>query len=129
MGNDYASTDPIYLQYEFTAYLQKAVRRHRAKYIAAQMRQKSIFVVLDAPEAIQGYSTSGNQLLWEDGDAISLLKSFSQRERQIVYLKIFSDCTFAQIAQRLMLPINTVKTTYYRAVQRLRTILENIEDI
>lgn len=48
-------------------------------------------------------------------------------QAEVVRLKHFETLTFEQIATRLGLPANTVKTRYYRSMERLRDVLRAIE--
>jgi len=48
-------------------------------------------------------------------------------DRRIVTLKHFDGLTFAQIAPHVDLVLNTVKTRYYRSLDRLRVILDRPE--
>ena len=47
------------------------------------------------------------------------------RPAEVIQLKFFEDLTFEQIGGRLGLPENTVKTHYYRGIQRIRSMLTN----
>ncbi|MET0729268.1 MAG: sigma-70 family RNA polymerase sigma factor [Acidimicrobiales bacterium] len=55
------------------------------------------------------------------------LERLSPRARTVVELAFYSDLTHAEIAQRLDLPLGTVKSDVRRALQRLRTHLEGGE--
>lgn len=41
-------------------------------------------------------------------------------DADVLRLKLFEDCTFREVGQRLELPVNTVKTRYYRALAKMR---------
>jgi RNA polymerase sigma-70 factor (ECF subfamily) len=45
------------------------------------------------------------------------------RPAEVIQLKFFEDLTFEQIGARLALPENTVKTHFYRGIQRIRSML------
>ena len=45
-------------------------------------------------------------------------------QSEVIRLKHFSALTFVQIAEMLSMPVNTVKTHYYRGLDRLRTLLQ-----
>lgn len=47
------------------------------------------------------------------------------RPAEVIQLKFFEDLTFEQIGERLDLPENTVKTHFYRGIQRIRSMLTN----
>lgn len=65
----------------------------------------------------------GDQLLVQHA-----LDSLSPRARQVVELAFYSDLTQTQIAERLSLPLGTVKSDMRRALVRLRAELEGGED-
>ncbi|GHO82544.1 RNA polymerase sigma factor [Dictyobacter formicarum] len=48
------------------------------------------------------------------------LQTLSIKHRTIVWLRYKEDLSFVEIGRRLNIPMNTVKTTYYRACARLR---------
>jgi RNA polymerase sigma-70 factor (ECF subfamily) len=52
------------------------------------------------------------------------LETLSPRARSVVELAFYSDLTQTQIAERLALPLGTVKSDMRRALQRLRAHLE-----
>ncbi|WP_214821877.1 MULTISPECIES: sigma-70 family RNA polymerase sigma factor [unclassified Exiguobacterium] len=49
-----------------------------------------------------------------------MMESLHEDERSVVVLKYYQDYTFQQISDLLEWPIGTVKTTLYRAVDKLR---------
>ncbi len=53
-----------------------------------------------------------------------LLSLLSSREREIVYLKGIEEFTFEEIAGLLGEPLSTVKSIYYRALEKLRGLIE-----
>lgn len=54
-------------------------------------------------------------------DALNILKT---QERSIVVLRFFEDHKLEDIAQAMDMPLNTVKTTLYRGLKKLRRHLE-----
>jgi RNA polymerase sigma-70 factor (ECF subfamily) len=82
--------------------------------------------VEDPPEAEVASAPTdqlGDQLL-----VAHALESLSPRARQVVELAFYSDLTQTQIAERLSLPLGTVKSDMRRALARLRAELEGGED-
>jgi RNA polymerase sigma factor (sigma-70 family) len=61
--------------------------------------------------------------VWEVRQAVSALPA---EDRQVVRLQHFEGFTHAQIAQRLGVPIGTVKSRSYRAHKRLATALGHV---
>lgn len=48
------------------------------------------------------------------------LKTLSFEEKNIIVLKVYFEYTFKVISQELKVPISTVKTKYYRALEKLK---------
>ena len=64
-------------------------------------------------------------LSWEVQEALTRLTA---DEREIVRLSFFEDLTQAQIADRLKLPVGTVKSRSHRAHRRLAELLAHVRD-
>jgi RNA polymerase sigma-70 factor (ECF subfamily) len=58
-----------------------------------------------------------------DAETAALLERLSPREAQIVRLRHFEDRDLAEIARALELSPSSVKTHYYRALEKLRAVL------
>ena len=56
-----------------------------------------------------------------------VLDNLYEEERSIIVLKYYQDYTFQQISDLLELPIGTVKSTLYRAVEKLRNELKEAD--
>ena len=55
-----------------------------------------------------------------------LISNLNNREKEIVSLKIISDLSFSEISKLLEQPTSTIKWKYYRAVYKIKLLLENI---
>jgi RNA polymerase sigma-70 factor (ECF subfamily) len=64
-------------------------------------------------------------LAWAVQEAIDKL---ADHEREIIRLSFFDDLTHAQIAERLDLPLGTVKSRSHRAHRRLAELLAHVRD-
>lgn len=60
----------------------------------------------------------------KDSENINLfldnLKILSFEEKNIIVLKIYFEYTFSDISKELLVPENTIKTKYYRALNKLK---------
>ncbi|TCI53030.1 sigma-70 family RNA polymerase sigma factor [Exiguobacterium sp. SH1S21] len=56
-----------------------------------------------------------------------MMETLCEEERSIIVLKYYQDYTFQQISDLLELPIGTVKSTLYRAVEKLRNELKEAD--
>jgi len=52
------------------------------------------------------------------------LEALEPRQAHVIRLKHFDQLTFEEIAERLKMPSNTVKTHYYRGLEKLRAHIE-----
>lgn len=48
------------------------------------------------------------------------LKTLSLDEKNIIVLKVYFQYTFEMISEELKLPISSIKSKYYRALEKLR---------
>lgn len=67
----------------------------------------------------------GAWLSWAVQEALGRL---AEHEREIIRLSFFEDLTHPQIAQRLDLPLGTVKSRSHRAHRRLAELLAHVRD-
>lgn len=56
-----------------------------------------------------------------------VMETLCEEEHSIIVLKYYQDYTFQQISDLLELPIGTVKSTLYRAVEKLRNGLKEAD--
>ncbi|HST86418.1 MAG TPA: sigma-70 family RNA polymerase sigma factor [Kineosporiaceae bacterium] len=64
-------------------------------------------------------------LTWEVQEALAQL---SEEEREIIRLSFFEDLTQTQVAERLGIPLGTVKSRSHRAHRRLAELLAHVRD-
>ena len=55
-----------------------------------------------------------------------LIRKLNNMEREIISLKVLSDCSFSEIAKMLNKPVGTVKWKYYKAINTLKITLSNL---
>jgi RNA polymerase sigma-70 factor (ECF subfamily) len=73
--------------------------------------------------AVDGPGIDQAWLSWEVQEALAQL---NEDEREIVRLSFFEDLTHAQIAERLTIPVGTVKSRSHRAHRRLAELLAHV---
>lgn len=60
----------------------------------------------------------------KDKDNINIfiedLQTLSINEKNIIIYKIYFQYTFEMISEELMVPISTIKSSYYRALEKLK---------
>lgn len=129
------------LQNEFTAYLQTAIRRAKVRYLGKKHLVSDTELPNDAlwmcgiPQSTGDaalFSVSNVVEVQADDDRLELrilmaemLAHLSEREVTILKGKIFDELTFQELAARLGADSNTIKSTYYRALKKLRALLDS----
>lgn len=61
-------------------------------------------------------------------DVIDSLDTLREIERKILTLRYYEDCSFAEISRQIDVNLNTVLTTHYRALEKLRPRLSKVID-
>ena len=86
-------------------------------------RQKVVFLNPDYPEWIgmEGEDVSMNITLKQ------ILESLDEHEKSIIFLKFYDDLTFKEIAEVKDIPLGTVKTVMYRALEKLRVQMKGAD--
>jgi RNA polymerase sigma-70 factor (ECF subfamily) len=62
----------------------------------------------------------------EASAVLASLETLREIERTIVTLRYYEDCSFAEISRKTGIKLNTVLTTHYRALEKLRPHLSRI---
>ncbi len=84
----------------------------------------------DVMEALESNEPSPFDALRMDGEAKALAQCFSRLEglhRQAIALAFYHDLSHSEVAERMKLPLGTVKTWVRRGLERLRTCLTRLE--
>jgi len=61
-------------------------------------------------------------------EVLESLDTLRAIERTILTLRYYEDCSFAEISRKTGIKINTVLTTHYRALEKLRPRLSKLLD-
>lgn len=59
-------------------------------------------------------------------DLMTSLEGLNDKEKAIVVLRFFEDYKLEDVSRTLDLPLNTTKTTLYRALKKMRVSLEEV---
>lgn len=84
----------------------------------------------DVMEALESNEPSPFDALRMDGEAKALAQCFSRLEglhRQAIALAFYHDLSHSEVAERMKLPLGTVKTWVRRGLERLRSCLTRLE--
>ncbi|MFI3326666.1 MAG: hypothetical protein R3Y35_10925 [Clostridia bacterium] len=125
------------LQGEFTKYVVKSIKREKWRYIQKQNQILNHESYLED----ENYIVTQSRGIHEDVDAsffitpenfddiANLLShdkllytyiNLSEKEKKILFLKVFKEFTFKEISNILDLDFNVVQTTYYRVIEKFR---------
>lgn len=112
-------------QNQFTAYLKKAVRFRRIRYLTNRSRitsnelplTESEFALPDKIDIIQEIA---------DYEAMQqAMKSIKEKERRILLARIVEEKDFDEIAKELGMTYKAVTSLYYRVLKKLRQHMED----
>ena len=108
----YISKDKIRDKDKFKSWVLK-IAVNKAKDI---LRKKKTVVLEDI--------SNQNMIKSKDQQTINMfmddLKNLSYEEKNIIVLKVYFEYTFQMISEEIKEPINSIKTKYYRALEKLR---------
>jgi RNA polymerase sigma-70 factor (ECF subfamily) len=90
-------------------------------------RKRARVVVSDDVDVVQ--FPIGLETVWEVFEVRSALDQLPDEEREVVKMSHFDGLTHVEIAQRLDIPVGTVKSRSHRAHQRLLTLLKHVEEV
>jgi RNA polymerase sigma-70 factor (ECF subfamily) len=101
-----------------------------ARFTALDVMRRELRPTRGGHEAEQdaAVESPGIDQAWTSWAVQEALGSLSEEEREIVRLSFFEDLTQSQIAQRIGLPLGTVKSRSHRAHRRLAQLLSHLRD-
>jgi len=101
-----------------------------ARYTALDVMRRELRPTRGGHEAEQDavVESPGIDQAWTSWAVQEALGSLGTEEREIVRLSFFEDLTHVQIAERLGLPLGTVKSRSHRAHRRLAELLSHLRD-
>ncbi|WP_170147788.1 RNA polymerase sigma factor [Micromonospora phaseoli] len=101
-----------------------------ARYTALDLIRRELRPTRGGHEAEQDAVVEAPDLdvAWLSWKVQEALRQLADHEREIIRLSFFDDLTHAQIAQRLELPLGTVKSRSHRAHRRLAELLAHVRD-
>lgn len=109
----YTSKDKIRDVEKFKSWILK-ITVNKAK----DLIRKNKLVLL---EDISLLETTGSESKASLRIFIEDLKTLTMDEKNIIVLKIYFEYTFEMIAEEVKAPVNTVKSRYYRALEKLKS--------
>lgn len=89
------------------------------------LKNKRNNINLDSIYEIEDNNSEINRIIDQDSYN-SLISKLSDKEKEIVSLKILSNLSFEQIGKVLNVPTGTIKWRYYKSVHTLKLLLSNL---
>jgi RNA polymerase sigma-70 factor (ECF subfamily) len=84
--------------------------------LKAQLKRNEVFELTEQPAPQTEY----------DDEFYNKIISLNKQEQQIMVLKFVDDLTFESIAEILDKPLSSISSTYYRALEKLKSNLKNL---
>ncbi len=106
-------------QNQFTAYLKKAVRFRRIRYLTNRSRITSNELPLTESEFALPDKTDIIQEIADYEAMQQAMKSIKEKERRIVLARIVEEKDFDEIANELGMTYKAVTSLYYRVLKKL----------
>lgn len=111
-------------QNQFSAYLKKAVRFRRIRYLTNRSRITSNELLLTESELALPDKTDIIQEIADYESMQQAIKSIKEKERRIVLARIVEEKDFDEIAKELGMTYKAVTSLYYRVLKKLRQHME-----
>jgi RNA polymerase sigma-70 factor (ECF subfamily) len=101
-----------------------------ARYTALDLLRREMRSTRGGHEAEQEgvVEAPGMDRIWLSWAVQEALRQLAEHEREIVRLSFYEDLSHAQIAERLSLPLGTVKSRSHRAHRRLAELLAHLRE-
>lgn len=101
-----------------------------ARYTALDLLRRELRPTRGGHEAEQDAVVEAPDLdrAWLSWAVQEALRQLAEHEREIIRLSFYEDLTHVQIAERLDLPVGTVKSRSHRAHRRLAELLAHVRD-
>lgn len=112
------------LQNQFTAYLAKAVRNKKIRYINNRSKHNQTEISTDMQDYYLFISDTDEISVIDERDELHIaLNSIETRERYVIISHVFEDKSFAVIAAELNISYKGAAAIYYRAIAKLKKLL------
>ena len=120
-------TENEILQNQFTAYVSRAIRNRKLRYIINRDQKNSKELLF---AQLEDFSTAEEDKIGELLEYEILrqaLRQIKKKERVIVLARVVEEKSFREIAQEMNMTYKAVSNMYYRVMKRLREHMEGVE--
>jgi RNA polymerase sigma-70 factor (ECF subfamily) len=92
--------------------------------VADAMRKERELVGLPDQELAKHATNLDLEAVWIGGQVAAALKTLSPEHRQVLEMAYFEHLTQKEIAEKLGIPVGTVKSRTFKALRKMRAVLE-----
>lgn len=125
--NNQADALDIVQETAYQAYISKSKIKDKSKFkswvLKIAVNKSKDLLKKNKPILLEDLSTLDN-METKDKDNLNIfiedLQTLSINEKNIIIYKIYFQYTFEMISEELMVPISTIKSSYYRALEKLK---------
>lgn len=120
-------TENEILQNQFTAYVGRALRNRRLRYIMNQERKNSKELHFSQLQDFLQVEEDRIGGLLEYELLRQALRQIKDKERAIVLARVVEEKSFGEIALEMNMSYKAVTNMYYRIMQRLKIYMEGVD--
>ena len=120
-------TENEVLQNQFTAYVGRALRNRRLRYIMNRDRKNSKELLFSQLQEFLAVEEDQIGELLEYELLRQALRQIKEKERMIVLARVVGEKSFGEIAQEMDMTYKAVTNTYYRIMKRLEAHMEGVD--
>lgn len=117
-------TENEILQNQFTAYVSRAIRNRRLKYLMSRSRRDSRELLFSEYQDYWVSEDDPIQELLEYELLRQVLQQIRGKERHIVLSRLVEEKSFVEIAREMNMNYKAVTNLYYRIMKRLKAHME-----
>lgn len=121
-------TENEILQNQFTAYVSRAVRNRRLRYIMNQDRKNSKELLFSQLQDFVGVEDDPISELLEYEVLKGALRQIREKERAIILARAVEERCFKEIAKEMDMTYKAVTNMYYRIMKRLKACMEGVDE-
>jgi len=123
------------LQNQFTAYLTSALRRAKLQFLRSKEKQKQYEISSELQEYLSEFQSNPDMLVSlplleqiENDILQQALQKLKERDRYILFAKIFDERTFEELSSELGIGYKGIAAIYYRMLAKIRKELEEAKN-
>lgn len=121
-------TENEILQNQFTAYVSRAVRNRRLRYIMNRDCKNSKELLFSQLQDFVSVEDDPISELLEYEVLKGALRQIREKERAIILARVVEEKSFGEIAKEMDMTYKAVTNMYYRIMKRLKACMEGVDE-